>query len=136
MACVTVKHFTEAFRRRDARNEGKLTIDYNTFVSRHGCLTMPPFGLMYAGCVTDGPRDRRSGVEKDAYSGRSGFVVLSIYARWDLICPHIPIYPFIFTSLGRHNSGHVATECPRFLLSLGLPVRRFGKRNGSVCKPS
>ncbi|KAG7562286.1 hypothetical protein FFLO_02274 [Filobasidium floriforme] len=33
MACVTVKHFTEAFRRRDARNEGKLTIDYNTFVS-------------------------------------------------------------------------------------------------------
>lgn len=39
MACVTVKHFTEAFRRRDARNEGKLTIDYNTFVSPADTLT-------------------------------------------------------------------------------------------------
>lgn len=32
MACVTVKHFTEAFRKRDVRNEGRLTIDYNTFM--------------------------------------------------------------------------------------------------------
>jgi Ca2+-binding EF-hand superfamily protein len=33
MACVTVKHFTESFRRADVRNEGRLTLDYNQFVS-------------------------------------------------------------------------------------------------------
>ena len=33
MACVTVKHYTESFRRADTRNEGRLTLDYNTFVS-------------------------------------------------------------------------------------------------------
>ncbi len=33
MACVTVKHYTEAFRRVDTRNEGRLTLDYNQFVS-------------------------------------------------------------------------------------------------------
>lgn len=33
MACVTVKHFTEAFRKRDMRNEGRLTLDYSSFVS-------------------------------------------------------------------------------------------------------
>ena len=35
MACVTVKHYTESFRRADARNEGRLTLDYNQFVSLH-----------------------------------------------------------------------------------------------------
>ncbi|KAJ9123866.1 hypothetical protein QFC24_003643 [Naganishia onofrii] len=32
MACVTVKHFTEAFRQRDVHREGKLTVDYSTFM--------------------------------------------------------------------------------------------------------
>jgi len=49
MACVTVKHFTEAFRRKDARNEGKLTIDYNTFVSR-------PNEIVCRDSVADRPR--------------------------------------------------------------------------------
>jgi hypothetical protein len=46
MACVTVKHFTEAFRRRDARNEGKLTIDYNTFVSRGAVVEVVALALV------------------------------------------------------------------------------------------
>jgi hypothetical protein len=33
MACVTVKHYTEAFRKADVRGEGRLTLDYNEFVS-------------------------------------------------------------------------------------------------------
>lgn len=33
MACVTVKHYTEAFRRFDANNTGFASMDYNTFVS-------------------------------------------------------------------------------------------------------
>ena len=33
MACVTVKHYTEAFRRADSRNEGRISLDYNSFVS-------------------------------------------------------------------------------------------------------
>ncbi|WVR07262.1 hypothetical protein IAU60_004303 [Kwoniella sp. DSM 27419] len=32
MACVTVKHYTEAFRRIDARGEGRITVDYNQFM--------------------------------------------------------------------------------------------------------
>jgi len=34
MACVTVKHYTEAFRRFDPQSTGKATLDYNAFVSR------------------------------------------------------------------------------------------------------
>lgn len=34
MACVTVKHYTEAFRRFDPNGTGHSTLDYNTFVSR------------------------------------------------------------------------------------------------------
>jgi Ca2+-binding EF-hand superfamily protein len=33
MACVTVKHYTEAFRRFDTANAGAATLDYNAFVS-------------------------------------------------------------------------------------------------------
>lgn len=33
MACVTVKHYTEAFRRFDPNNTGNASMDYNTFVS-------------------------------------------------------------------------------------------------------
>jgi hypothetical protein len=50
MACVTVKHFTEAFRKRDVRNEGRLTIDYNTFVSLHYPLVEAQ-GSMLRWCV-------------------------------------------------------------------------------------
>ncbi|RXK38915.1 hypothetical protein M231_03760 [Tremella mesenterica] len=32
MACVTVKHYTEAFRRMDVRGEGRVTFDYNEFM--------------------------------------------------------------------------------------------------------
>ncbi|KAJ9107486.1 hypothetical protein QFC21_000940 [Naganishia friedmannii] len=39
MACVTVKHFTEAFRQRDVHREGKLTVDYSTFMDL--CLSSP-----------------------------------------------------------------------------------------------
>ncbi|ORY21907.1 hypothetical protein BCR39DRAFT_552694 [Naematelia encephala] len=38
MACVTVKHFTEGFRRADVNGTGRLTLDYNQFVS----LFSPP----------------------------------------------------------------------------------------------
>lgn len=38
MACVTVKHYTEAFRGFDPVNSGKVTLDYNAFVS----LTQEP----------------------------------------------------------------------------------------------
>jgi len=62
MACVTVKHFTEAFRRRDVRNEGRLTIDYNTFVSDeipvHYALHVPeliPLPLSQMDLVIDAP---------------------------------------------------------------------------------
>lgn len=53
MACVTVKHYTEAFRKADARGEGRLTLDYNEFVSatlgrlileREGIESCPGFG--------------------------------------------------------------------------------------------
>lgn len=33
MACVSVKHYTEAFRRFDPNNTGRATMDYNTYVS-------------------------------------------------------------------------------------------------------
>lgn len=33
MACVTVKHYTEAFRRLDPNGVGQATMDYTTFVS-------------------------------------------------------------------------------------------------------
>nr|ODN97863.1 calcium-binding protein [Cryptococcus depauperatus CBS 7855] len=33
MACVTVKHFTEAFRRLDPRNTGRITVGYHEFAS-------------------------------------------------------------------------------------------------------
>jgi hypothetical protein len=33
MACVTVKHYTEAFRRLDPNNVGQATMDYIGFVS-------------------------------------------------------------------------------------------------------
>lgn len=33
MACVTVKHYTEAFRRLDPNNVGQAMMDYTTFVS-------------------------------------------------------------------------------------------------------
>ncbi|KAJ9109546.1 hypothetical protein QFC20_003292 [Naganishia adeliensis] len=39
MACVTVKHFTEAFRQRDVKKEGRLTVDYSTFMDL--CLSSP-----------------------------------------------------------------------------------------------
>lgn len=40
MACVTVKHYTEAFRRFDPNNTGVAQMDYNTFVGRiEGLLT-------------------------------------------------------------------------------------------------
>ncbi|WVQ83701.1 hypothetical protein IAT38_005845 [Cryptococcus sp. DSM 104549] len=32
MACVTVKHYTEGFRKVDNRNEGRVTMDYNQFM--------------------------------------------------------------------------------------------------------
>ncbi|WVQ99165.1 hypothetical protein IAU59_006297 [Kwoniella sp. CBS 9459] len=32
MACVTVKHYTEAFRRIDVRGEGRITVDYNQYM--------------------------------------------------------------------------------------------------------
>lgn len=32
MACVTVKHYTEAFRRYDPNNTGTATMDYHAFV--------------------------------------------------------------------------------------------------------
>lgn len=52
MACVTVKHYTEAFRRyvhsadradlrMDVRGEGRLTLDYNEFVSPRPELADP-----------------------------------------------------------------------------------------------
>ncbi|KAK8858931.1 hypothetical protein IAR55_003162 [Kwoniella newhampshirensis] len=32
MACVTVKHYTEGFRRVDVRGEGRITMDYNQYM--------------------------------------------------------------------------------------------------------
>jgi Ca2+-binding EF-hand superfamily protein len=37
MACVTVKHYTEAFRRIDANGQGRINVDYNQFVSGAWC---------------------------------------------------------------------------------------------------
>jgi Ca2+-binding EF-hand superfamily protein len=32
MACVTVKHLTEGFRRMDSRGDGKVVLDYTAFM--------------------------------------------------------------------------------------------------------